>query len=173
MSDWQTNLKLTLSSSGQEIVIPYEASRGTRQSITQIDGGADFRRTVNGDLVVVANPNFRRYAVEISGNDSASPALGGVWIGDQVTVECITPISQRMIGGTAALGRDPVPGSVECYNAAGDLVSHLRSVRSVTAAGAVFVRYRPILDCFVTSAPNWDGAELSLDVSWSLQLEEV
>lgn len=173
MSEWQTNLKLTLASSGQEIVIPYEASRGTKQSISQIDGGADFRRTVNGDLVAVANPLFRRYAIEISGSDSAAPALGGVWIGDAVTVECITPITQRVIGGATTLGRTPVSGSVECFNAAGDLVSHSRSGRSVTSAGAVIVRYRPILDCIVTGAPSWDGAELSLDVSWSLQLEET
>lgn len=173
MSEWSTALKLTLTSSGQEIVIPYEAGRGIQQSLAPIDGGMDMRRSVNGELIVVANPLFRKYATEISATDFVAPALGGAWKGAGVTVECVVPITQAVVSGSATLGRDPVPASVECFNASGDPVSHTRSGRNVTAAGAVLVRYRPILSCVVTNV-SWDHSELSFESnSWSISLEEV
>jgi hypothetical protein len=169
----ETALKLTLTGSGREIVIPYDASRGVKQTLAPIDGGADMRRSVNGRMIVVANPLFRLYATEISATDYEAPALGAVWKGHLVTVECVVPISQPVVSGSATLGRDPVSGSAECFD--GDLnhVEHTRVGRTVTAAGAVLVRYRPILDC-VVMAVSWDYGEFSIESnSWSISLEEV
>lgn len=173
MSDWSTALKLTLTASSQQVVIPYESSRGIKQSLAPIDGGLDMRRSVNGELVVVANPLFRKYVTEISASDFAAPALGSVWKGTGVTVECVVPITQAVVSGAATLGRDPVSGSVEAFAANGDPVAHTRTGRNITAASATYVRYRPILSCVVT-AVSWDHGEISFEGNaWSMSLEEV
>lgn len=171
MSEWTTALKITMTSSGEEIVIPYEASRGIKQTLEPIDGGTEMRRSANGNLIVVSNPLFRKYATELSCSDYEVPAFGGLWVGDKITIQSVVPIQQRVVGGSVTLGRTPVSGSVEAFNAAGDPVELSRSGREVSASGAVRVRYRPVLQCVVT-AVSWDYGEIA-DASWSLGAEEA
>ena len=167
----QTDLALYLEG-GAEIVIPYEASVGISQSLSPISEGAEMRRGVNGQLIVVASPLFRKYETEVSCRDMSAPTLGDVWIGQLVTIRCVATLSQRIAAGAATLARDPVSGSVVCYNAAGDEVAHTCTGRSITAAGAARVVYRPILSCAVT-AFSIDEDEISGDVSWSISATEV
>ena len=77
-----------------------------------------------------------------------------------------------MAAGAATLARNPVPGSVVCFDAAGDEVAHTRTGRSITAAGAVRVVYRPILAC-VVSGHSQDCDEITGDVSWSVSATEA
>lgn len=173
MSDWSTALKITLTATGQEIVIPYEAGRGIKQSLESTGDEADWRRSVNGTLIVVEKPLFRKYASEISCSDYVAPALGALWKGARVTVNCVATMMQPISGGAVTLGRTPVSNSIICYDTAGEVVPHTRSGRNVTCAGAVRVEYRPVLQCIVTDF-SWDRSELSFESnSWSISLLEV
>lgn len=177
MSEWTTALRIQMTNSGKWIVIPYEASRGIKQTLRPIDGGTEMRRSVNGNLIVVANPRFRKYATEITCSDYDVPAFGDLWVGDRITIESVVPIQQRVVGGTVSLKRLPVENSVEAFDSEGDPVEIYRisgdfdSHTDYEADGAVRVRYRPALSCVVT-AVSWDYGEIA-DASWSLSAEEA
>lgn len=159
---------------GAELRIPYEASVGVSQSLTEIAESATMRRNVNGGLIRRQRPSFRKFATEISGRFFGSPAFGDMHRGDLLTIHCTTPIRQSVSpSGTATLIRDCVSGSVACFNSAGDVVSHSRSGRSISGAtGANHLLFRPILICAVDEF-SWNLDDMTLDVSWSLSAVEA
>jgi len=132
---------------GAEIT-PYSA-RGLTQTLQPIAAAASLRRTVNGTLVDLSVPEFRKYASQISCDDMAVPALDGIWPGQEVTVDCVAELSYRTAGGTAA--RPVVAGS------------------SYTEGDFTF--YRPQLTmriiAFDTRKDEWGAV-----VGWQMQLEE-
>ncbi|MES2845643.1 MAG: hypothetical protein V4747_11490 [Pseudomonadota bacterium] len=128
---------------------PYSA-RGLSQTLEPISQAASMRRTVNGSLIDLSAPEFRKYQSQIRCNDLDAPALDGVWPGQLVTVDCVAELSYLTSGGSPA--RTVVSGSS-------------RTVGSYTF-------YRPQLSMritgFQTQYDEW-GAE----VGWSLDLEEA
>jgi hypothetical protein len=137
---------LTLSGLG---VPPYSA-RGANQTLEPIEAARQLRRTINGELIDLSRPEFRKYRSTISCADQQPPAVDGVWPGRVVTVDCISVLSYRTSGGTPA--RAVVPGSLYTE---GD-----------------YTFYRPQLTMRVVSFSQ-DTDEYGAAVSWSLELEEV
>ena len=137
---------LTLSGIG---VPPYSA-RGASQTLEPIQASQQLRRTVNGELIDISRPEFRKYRSRISCADQQPPAVDGVWPGQVVTVGCISELSYLTSGGTPS--RMPVTGSSRTEGA--------------------YTFYRPSLTMRVFSFSQ-DTDEYGAETSWSLELEEV
>ena len=137
---------LTLSGIG----VPPYAARGASQTLEPIQAAQQLRRTVNGALIDLSRPEFRKYRSTISCADQQPPAIDGVWPGQVLTVGCIAELSYKTSGGTPA--RSIVPGSPRNE---GD-----------------YTLYRPSLTMRVVSFSQ-DTDEYGATVSWSLELEEV
>jgi len=128
---------------------PYSA-RGIQQTLDPIPQSSSMRRTVNGALVDVSAPEFRKYRSVISCEDMNVPAIDGVWPGQLVTVACAVELSYLTSGGTPA--RTVVSGS--------------------SRTDGDFTFYRPQLSMrIVTFGEVLD--ELGAVTSWTLELEEA
>lgn len=75
------------------IGIPDYALRGVRQRVTPIEQSSRLERTVNGNLVDLSDPSFRKRATTITGEDVEFPHLADVWPGQEVTVTSIISAS--------------------------------------------------------------------------------
>ena len=128
---------------------PYSA-RGIQQTLEPISQSAAMRRTVNGALVDVSAPEFRKYRSVVSCEDMNVPAIDGVWPGQSVTVDCACELSYLTSGGSPA--RTVVSGS------------------SRTEGSYTF--YRPRLTMRIV-AFNQALDETGAVLSWTLELEEV
>lgn len=128
---------------------PYSA-RGIQQTLEPIAQSSNLRRTVNGALVDVSAPEFRKYRSVISCEDMNVPAIDGVWPGQQVTVDCVAELSYLTSGGTAQ--RTAVAGS------------------SRTAGSFTF--YRPRLTMRIVTF-NQSIDETGAVIGWQLELEET
>ena len=137
---------MTLSGMG---VPPYSA-RGASQTLEPIQAAQQLRRTINGELIDLSRPEFRKYRSTISCADQQPPAIDGVWPGQILTVGCIAELSYRTSGG--APSRPVVSGSSRTE---GD-----------------YTLYRPSLTMRVVSFSQ-DTDEYGATVSWSIELEEV
>lgn len=144
----ETLLKLTMTATGEEINFPDGSALFVEADITPIDGATDLRRTVNGSLVNLSDPAFRKLAVTLSASDMTLPALGNLYPGDTLTVECPVVIRER--------------GGVPARPAAG----------GVFTIGNGWVEYRPVLECMLI-ANSLNETEGKASASWSLTLEEV
>lgn len=130
------------------LAAPY-AVRGLSQTLEPISAAGNNRRTINGSLLDVSAPQFRKYRSVISCADMRIPALDGVWPGQLLVVDCAAYLSYPT-GGTPQ--RVVVPGS------------------SFTEEG--FVYYRPRLTMRVASF-NASEDEYGAINSWSVELEEI
>lgn len=137
---------LVLSSMG----IPLYSARGLTQTLTPIEQAKNYRRDINGNLVDLSNDNFRKYSSTITCKDFNTPAIDGIYVGQVLTVSCVSELSYPTSGGSPM--RSVVSGSS-------------RTVGS-------FTFYRPIMNMMVigysTSTDEYMG-----EVSWQLDLEEV
>jgi hypothetical protein len=130
-------------------ISPY-ASRGLQQTLDPIGAAANLRRTINGALMDLAYPQFRKYRSVISGNDQKPPGVNGRWQGLAVVVDCISELSY--LTATGAPDRPVVPGS-----------SHI---------DGEFTFYRPRLNMrIVNFQQNTD--EWGAQCNWSMELEET
>ena len=132
-------------------VNPYSA-RGMSGTLAPIDlarGDSRLARTVNGTLIDISAPQMRKYRLEVQVTDQAPPALDGLWVGMQVSVDCMVELAHRT--GTVP-SRPGVPGS--------------------TRVEGDYTYYMPRLSMLVvecdTSRQEWEATG-----SWSLTLEEV
>lgn len=132
------------------IGVPPYSARGLSQTLQLIDAAADFRRTVNGELINTADPIFRKYRSTITCNDNDAPAFDGLAKGTQVVVDCVYELGYPTATGSPQ--RPVVPGSVRVE---GD-----------------FTYYRPRLSMTVT---DFDATadEYGGQTSWRLDLEET
>lgn len=130
-------------------VAPYSA-RGLSQSIEIVDAAKSMRRTINGVLRDVSEPQFRKYKTTISCNDQDAPALDGYFPGMEVVVDCVAELSFAIHSGAPA--RPVVTGSERTENG--------------------FTFYRPQLTMLVTGF-NETKDEYGATTSWTLDLEEV
>jgi len=138
-------------------VAPYSA-RGLRQTLEPIQASGNNRRSINGDLKDLSQPQFKKYASTITGNDQLSPALDGVFPGDELTVDCVAELAFKT-GGSPNRPVVDVDSSDSCD---GD---------AIRIEGA-FTYYRPRLQMRVVGYTQEED-EYGRVVSWSLQLEEI
>ena len=126
------------------------AFRGLQAEVQPIEASSQLARTVNGALIDLSAPQFRKYRFTVQSNDQLPPGLDGIWPGMQVVVQLNLEFSYLTSGGS--------PG------------------RAVTAGSSrvdgAFTFYRPELTCRVV---NWRQAssEWTADAPWTLELEEV
>jgi hypothetical protein len=139
---------LSISSFGNML---YQA-RGLNQTLSVIGEATQLERTVNGTLLDLSAPQFRKYQSTItSPSDVLAPPIDGVFPGMQVQVECAVGLA--FVTGTPGLpNREAVSGSEYEEN------------------GYTF--YRPSLTMLVktieTHLDEWKNV-----VGWTLELEEV
>lgn len=130
-------------------ISPYSA-RGLSQTLTPIEAARVQRRSINGALYDLSFDQFRKYQSKITCQDQATPAIDGIWPGQEVTVYCVAELSR--LTDTEGPARPVVPGSERTSGA--------------------FTFYRPILNmrvvAFETGRDEW-----AADYSWSLDLEEI
>jgi hypothetical protein len=139
---------LTISSFGNLL---YQA-RGLTQTLEVIGEASQLERTVNGTLIDLSNPQFRKYQSTITvSSEVDAPPLDGVWPGMEVTVGCVVEISFLTSGGNGPANRPEVSGS------------------SYTSGADTF--YRPVLTMLVKTVElHFD--EWKCVVGWTMTLEE-
>jgi hypothetical protein len=130
------------------IGMPPASIRGVTQTLTPIGAAANMARTVNGGLIDLSAPEFRKYASSIQCSDQDPPELSGVWPGSTITVDCIAELSFTTSGGSAE--RVVVGSRIE----------------------GVYTIYRPRLTMMVVSF-ELTKDEWSAVNGWTLELEEV
>jgi hypothetical protein len=130
-------------------IAPYSA-RGLTQSWGLIDAARNFRRTVNGDPINLAPPQFKKFRCSITCTDVNPPAFAGVALGLELAVDWVVEFSYATATGAPA--HEVVEGS---SREEGD-----------------FTFYRPRMQMIVRdysgSVAEWDAT-----TPWQLDLEEV
>ena len=129
--------------------IPLYSARGLTQVLTPIEASSQIERSINGEVMDLSHPQFRKYDSEISCTDVETPALDGVWPGMEVEVECVAELSYPTSGGSPQ--REVVSGSSRVE---GD-----------------FTFYRPVLQMVVVSF-DIQLEEYAADYQWTLRLTE-
>ncbi len=87
------------------ITIPDYAIRGLTLDLQLVTANDGLRRSVNGDLLDLTAPQFRKYQATLSCEDQDVPTLTDIWQGQVVTVTCIPgvgPVNDAS-GGTLTL----------------------------------------------------------------------
>lgn len=117
-ADLETLLTITTVDDGKGVLPLYSARRLT-QTLEPIDGASFQMRTVNGELVDLSVPRFRKFRSVISGNDVRPPSRDDIWPGRKVTVGCAYLLSYPTVGGTPSravlTGSDFVEGDRTFY----------------------------------------------------------
>ena len=131
-------------------VAPYSA-RGLTQTLEVIAEAAVVARSVNGALVNLSPPQFRKFKSTISCTDVASPALAALWPGVVVDVDCVSEITYLTSLGS------PVPD---------------RIVASSRTEGD-YTRDRLRLTMMVVAPWTQTTDEYGASVQWQLELAEV
>lgn len=140
---------LSISSFGNML---YQA-RGLSQTLEVIGEASQMERTINGTLIDLSNPQFRKYASTITvPSDVDAPPLDGVWPGMTVTVDCVVGLAYLTSGGNGPNNRPEVSGS------------------SYTEGAYTF--YRPQLIMLVKKVETHFD-EWKCIVGWTIDLEEV
>tara|TARA_R110000782_G_scaffold30776_3_gene76365 strand:+ start:6232 stop:6648 length:417 start_codon:yes stop_codon:yes gene_type:complete len=130
------------------IGMPPAAIRGVTQTLEPISASMNMARTVNGSMIDLSAPEFRKYSSKIQCADQIPPALSGVWPGAVVTVDCIADLS--FLTATGSAERPIVESWIE-----GD-----------------YTIYRPRLSMMVV-AFDLSKDEWQASTGWSLELEEI
>jgi hypothetical protein len=128
----------------------YQA-RGLTQTLSVIPEANSQERSVNGVLIDLSNPVFRKYKSKITCTDIDAPPLDGIWPGMEVTVECAASLAY-LTGNSGSPSRPVVSGS--------------------SWTQGLFTFYRPILVMLVQPWSE-DFAEWKNENTWSLELEEI
>lgn len=100
------------------IGIPAYSARGLTQTLQPIEAAGSQRRTVNGALVDLSLPQFRKYRSTIRCSDMEAPALDAIWPGHVVTVDCVVELScpsSATPAKTVVLGSQRLQGSFTFY----------------------------------------------------------
>lgn len=86
--------------------VPLYSARNLTQTITPIKASQQLFRTINGELDDLSIPEMRKYQIKITCTDFHSPALDGIWPGQQLTIDSCAVLAYA-VGGTPQ--RTPVP----------------------------------------------------------------
>lgn len=138
---------LSISSLGTML---YQA-RGLTQSLQVISNAAHMERTINGTLIDLSAPQFRKYLTRIAASDVDAPPLDNVWPGMTVTIHCAASLCYPT-GNPGSPARAEVSGS------------------SWTQGAMTF--YRPVLVMLVKSVEQHFN-EWKAQNGWTLEAEEV
>jgi hypothetical protein len=126
---------------------PY-AARGASQTIKQIGGSDNLRRTVIGTMINLAPPWFHQYESTVTCKDVNAPCLDDAWRGMHVELHCCSELSYT--GSTPH--RPVVPGS--------------------TRTEGAITFYRPILICMVMDIdPRFE--EYEGQWTWRVDFQEL
>lgn len=128
----------------------YQA-RGLTQSLQVIPGASHMERTINGTLIDVSAPQFRKYVTRINASDVDAPPLDNVWPGMTITIHCAASLCYPT-GNSGSPARAEVSGS------------------SWTQGSMTF--YRPIIVALVKSVEQHFD-EWKASNGWTLEAEEV
>jgi hypothetical protein len=131
------------------IGVPPYSARGLSQTLEPIDQAANLQRTINGSLLDLSSPSFRKYKSTITGSDQRPPSCDGLWPGQQVVVDCVAELAYHEPGTPQ---RPVVVGS------------------SFSEDG--FTYYRPQLTMLVTTF-QLSKDEWGATIGWTMTLEEV
>ncbi len=130
--------------------LQYQA-RGLTQTLELINEASDLERSVNGTLVDMSNPIFRKYKSKISATDVDAPPLDNLWPGMVVEVECAATL---------------------CYPTSNPGSPARPEVSGSSWTQGSFTFYRPILTMrIMTLSESFE--EWKANNSWVMQLEEV
>jgi hypothetical protein len=138
---------LTISGLGTML---YQA-RGLTQTLEAIGASKSQSRTVNGRLLDMSNPIFRKYLSKITCTDSTAPPIDNLWPGLTVTVHCAAELAY-LTGNIGSPSRNEVSGS--------------------SRTEGNFTLYRPVLTMLIQDV-NQHLAEWAGDIQWEISLEEV
>ncbi len=129
---------------------PSFSARGVEQTFEPIAVAAPVR-TVNGNLVNLAPPQFQKFRSTLTCTDVDPPAFSELWVGSIVSVACIEEVGYLTITGNAPFGRTVV--------------------RTRIGGDFTFVR----LDLLMMVMEPWRQTrnEAAGTTSWQLVLEEV
>ena len=151
-----TLLVITPLSGQSALTLPPYAARGLTQTLEPVVGsgsgnalGTLVREDVNGELVDLTHPQFRKYQSEITCKDQYAPLMDGAWIGQIVEVECAAELGY-ITGGTPQ--RPAVSGS--------------------SRTEGHFTFYQPLLVMMVTAISHGFD-EYPHDYAWKLSLREL
>ncbi|MDR1907574.1 MAG: hypothetical protein LBQ43_01795 [Holosporales bacterium] len=156
--------------------LPPMSARGCTQELKAIPQG-EFRRTVNGSLVFVGNPEHK-YCSTIRCSDQTVIATEGFRVGEKITVSCIQHLCQKVDphDNTIILRREVVPGSIYVMDENNkpyyDFEYKDGVVELTKSHGTLFVRYFPELAMRVTSF-TLSIDEWKMKSGWTLELEEI
>lgn len=79
------------------VTLPECATRGLVEEITTIEQARQLRRTVNGLLIDISDPNFRKKKWRITGKDLRVPDFSAAWPGMEVTITTITKMGSSSL----------------------------------------------------------------------------
>ncbi|WP_375782917.1 hypothetical protein ACE10Z_23675 [Bradyrhizobium sp. Pha-3] len=144
-----TILTMTNVADGSSLV-PFYSARGITQTLEPIDGSMYQMRTVNGELIDLSVPRFRKFRSVISARDVRPPSRDDIWPGAKVVVGCAYLLSYPTIGGSPS--RTPVSGS--------------------QIVEGSFTFYQPQIT-FMIGKPTGSFEEWEAGYAWSIPLEEV
>ena len=128
----------------------YQA-RDLSQTLTPIKDASQLERTINGRLIDLSNPIFRKYTTRITCADVNAPPLDGLFPGMEVTIYCAAMLSY-LIGNPGSPNRPIVSGS--------------------DWTDGHYNYYRPIMECRITDV-NQDFKEWKSTNQWEIQAEEI
>jgi hypothetical protein len=134
--------------SGAEV--PPFSARGLTQTIEPIAPAIKLERAVNGRLIDMSIPSMKLYKSRISCNDLNPPAIGGLWPGMEVTIDCVAEL---------------------CYPTGSPGLQERNAVSGSTRTEGDFTFYKPIL-VMVCTRFNTSTDEYGAAVSWSYEFEE-
>ena len=103
-------------------------ARDLTQHLMYIDESEQLERDVNGILIDIADPAFRKFETVITASDKRPPPFENLWPGMPVTIYCASLLCY-LNGNSGSPCRPAVPGST--YT-----IGH-------------YTFYRPILNCLV------------------------
>jgi hypothetical protein len=146
----ETLLTLADADTAATSLLVFYSARGITQTIAPIDGSMFQARTVNGELIDLSVPRFRKLRSTISATDQRPPGRDDVWPGRIVTVGCAYLLSYPTIGGSPS--RTVVSGS------------------QFTEGNFTF--YRPQIT-FMIGKMSGSFDEWQAGYSWSIEMEEV
>lgn len=128
----------------------YQA-RNINQTLSIIKDASQLERTINGKLIDLSNPIFRKYSTKITCTDVDAPPLDNLFPGMEVTFYCACSLAYQ-IGNPGSPNRPVVSGS------------------DYTQGHYAF--YRPVLDCRIVNVSE-DFKEWRSEVSWEIEAEEI
>jgi hypothetical protein len=133
------------------IGVPPWSARGLTQTLEPIEAAKANWRTINGGLLDVSAPQFRKYRSTISCTDQNPPAFSRLWPGRTLVIDCVAELSYVTEGGTPERPVVSAPGA--------------------SRIEGVFTIYRPRLTMKCLSFQKTQD-EYQASVSWTLELEE-